>query len=91
MQYHIQRFEIVEQWLTDQESNREACLAMSNWVKAAVTGPRELSNGTLQREGQRRRKLHYAMIPGAEAIITYTVADQPVRVMAIISIIPAPE
>lgn len=84
--YIVRGFERVEEWL-DQESDRAARRAMINWMNAALSGPREVASGVLQRVG-RGRLLHYASVPGTGAIVTYFVLDYPVRVIVIVSVLP---
>ena len=62
---------------------------MATWMAAALTGPKNLANGVLTREG-RGRRLYFAVVPGTNAMVTYLAGDLPVRVMTIVSVIPAP-
>jgi len=75
----------VENWL-EHESDRAARRAMINWMTAALSGPREMAHGALQREG-RRPKLYYASVPGTGALVSYYLLDAPVRVIVIVSVL----
>jgi len=83
--YIVRGFERVEAWL-NHEADRAARRAMINWITAALSGPRELASGALQREG-RRRNLYYASVPGTGALVCYFVLDAPVRVIVIVSVL----
>ena len=87
--YEVRRFDRVQSWLDDNESDPDACRAMSIWLLAALSGPKELAHGARRRVGHGYR-LYYAVVPGTDAMVTYSVGDVPVRVITIVSIIPAP-
>ena len=83
--YIVRGLERIEEWLAH-ESDRAARRAMSNWMTAALSGPREVASGVLQRKG-RRRNLYYASIPGTGALVSYVVLDTPVRVIVVVSVL----
>jgi hypothetical protein len=87
--YSVWQYEKIRAWLDEHADDPDACHAMAVWLSAALTGPRDLANGALKREG-RGHRLYFAVVPGADAMVTYFVGDAPIRLMSIVSVIPAP-
>lgn len=88
--YSIRRFDRIEAWLEANASNEFGCKAMAIWVKAVVTGPKQLANGILERHG-RGHRLYYATVPGTGAMVVYIVLDAPARIITIVDVVPAVE
>lgn len=87
--YELRRFDRVQAWLDDNAGDPEAQRLMATWLLAALSGPKQLAHGVLKPVG-RGHRLYYAVVPGTRAMVTYFVGDAPVRVMTIVSVIPAP-
>jgi hypothetical protein len=88
--YEVRRFDRVQAWLDNNADDADRCRAMAIWLLAALSGPKELAHGVLKPVG-RGHRLYYAVVPGTGAMVTYFVGDLPVRVITIVSIIPAPD
>lgn len=78
----------VDAWFDDHDLDE--CRAMALWIKAAIVDPYLVAHGVFE-QARTRRRLYWALVPNTGSIVTYAVFEAPVRVLSIISIIPAPE
>lgn len=87
--YDLRRRDRVQAWFDAHADDPDACEAMARWLIAAITGPKLFANGAMERPG-RGHRLYYSVVPGTNSIVCYSAGEVPVRVMTIVSIIPAP-
>lgn len=87
----VRRFEVLEEWL--RSATPEQCAAMRRWFELLPQDPQILSHGAIERTNQPRkqRPLYYAVVPGTNAMVTYVIGDVPVRVITLVSVVPAPD
>ncbi len=88
--YSIRRLDRLEAWFEDHATDEKACAAMKLWVGELMRSPKQICNGALEHQGRKGRRVYFAAVPGTGAMVTYMVGDAPLRVVTILSVIPAP-